>query len=473
MINRKILAAISILTVGAVVSACGQREVKYEVKNALVTSNESGDEAANKPQSGGMLSEKLGVIEKRWTEEAEGNGVSAKIKATVILPEASDMYVTTVKEHYADNADKERIIKALFDEGCVKVNVNKVPSRQWADNVYEYLTNYEEAYKNTDNNIAAYCLIERNNINEIYLDLPERDSLSEDIGDYSANHYIGTKDGISYTIDFLTDDKTDRSYWTYRAVNRNDFHENAQDVLSMMLDRYTVGNNECALTAQEAAAKAEEIAGSLGFDYMKTQMTTSLEFATHKNADSDYSTEYDGYYIVLARAIEDTLTDASIHYLNEQGKVDSVVIYDGAIKKPYDRERMEFELNDRGIMSITCSGWMDEIDAPKRAQLLDYKDIQQAFRDIIKENTKTSNITYEHLYLSYVKINDNGDEDVYRYVPAWRLNRYAWSETGTDSIMHNYWVSAIDGNRIFPEKTGDADVMNADNFLVELSFSEE
>jgi len=80
-------------------------------------------------------------------------------------------------------------------------------------------------------------------------------------------------------------------------------------------------------------------------------------------------------------------------------------------------------------------------------------------------------MTFENMYLTYVKVMDSEDENVYRYIPAWRMNRYGWDLT-RDTITQNYWFSAIDGSRIMTEQCGDVDVDNADDFLMELDLSE-
>ena len=453
-------------------TGCEKQEIVYEVESRQKLMEIGVNKQETDKDTGDTLKDKFAFEEMKWQEEIASNGNSVKIKAPIIVPDARDMYTVKVTEHYPDNEDKKALIEKLFDEGTVKVNVNKVPTAQWADKTFNIIDELEKRYS-ANAELMQYCAIEKEKIKEGYSDLPQIDSISADAGDYSANHYIGTCEGIEYTLDFFTDPTDNRCLWQFRASDRSYFHDNAVEVLSVFAPHYSIGSNECIMGEEEAISQVDEFVSKIGYPHMKTAMTATLTFGVNAHGD-DYRTDFDGYYCVLSRQIEDTLADASSHYIDIEGKTGNPLIYDGKnIDKPYDSERMIVEINDRGIISVICSGWMDEVSQPEPVKLLSFNEVKEKFRTIIKENATGNKVDFTHLYLTYVKVREKTDENTYTYTPVWRLNRYDWRFLGMDTQGLNYYISATDGSRIIPSQTGDGDVVNPDDFLMEFDFKDE
>ena len=392
-----------ILCASFLLTAC-KKEEKIEY---VIPSRDALNEALSQRTESGKsvnntsIMEKIGLTELSWNEDVPTSNGTISIKASVTVPDDANMYTMIVKEHYPNNDDKKRIVSALFDEGTV---------------------------------IA-------------------------DVEDYSINHYTGKRDGIDYSLDFYVNQDTNRCVWYFKAMNSSDLHAGAQNLVVRDAEKIVSGDNKCKSSEEEIKQRAEKLTYDIGFSYMKANFAYPLEFVTGGEGNS-YNVDYDGYAVVLTRGQGKTITDGFYYmYYDESGEK---VSYDPESKnKPYEKERLRIELNDKGIYSISGYGWMEEAGAPHVSGLISYSEVQDSFRNIIKEELKDNKVEFEQLYLTYSRIPDAEVDNKYHYIPSWCLTRN-WTNEEWGIERECIFISAIDGMRIYPVTNGDVDFFNID-----------
>ena len=471
-----ILCAISL-------TGCGTKDVVYDTKDS-VNSNTAEGETASVESSGGTVAQTLGIEEDKWREEIGSGADKIYINAKLEIPEVSDMYTLEVSEHYAAPEEQKKIAEYFLDTDTIRVNKNKVISKEWLQRRLDYLrgrmvneeyydSSDEEYAKSLHNNKVLSNEIDR--LTELINDAPNVSDISETVKDYSENYYLGSKGDVEYTLYFDMDEGNNISSWKLEAVDGNDFTSKKissevkkNDWRGAWFGEQDEHENLCAMTREQAEKKAEEICGQLGISGLKIEVINDLVIYLERGQEGIIESEYEvpyelnGYSVVLVRDINGVSVDG-VTYYHEDGRY----LDRETTEKPYNMEKVVIEFNDTGIISMTCEGQMSVKETGNAVKLLSYEQIQEIFRKELSGIQMGEEGKFTYLYLMYKRVRNEQMPDEYCYIPVWCLSTeklYELAGLGITSgifvgadVSDVLFINAIDGNRIDPEKAGFVD----------------
>ena len=471
----------ALITIGCLLLAgCGRKDVVYEVSPLEGFDSEGELEATASDIGSSLLRDKLGIGEAtRWKEDYTFDNTTVAVNAYLEVPEASDMYVIKLKEHYYSNEEKKAIAETLFDADSIKVNVNKEPSRQWADASIELCNEAIEnsvSLKSRSAHMVSFNKVDEKvyhtyieKLHNEYSSLPDSSEISEAVGDYSANHYIGTSNGIEYMLDFKVNPETNRSGFSFMPKDWSDL--TGVDVAQplhpgMTIQQYGVAaDNDFSITVEEASKKVNDLCASLGLEHMNIQTYEQLVFYT---ADGYNITGIvgKGYFFLLGRGYEGTnIHSYPIYYKN------NVVLTDREeTALPYSRETMKIGICDNGITYLTMEGPMDMVGEPEKATLIDIDKVKNILVNEAATEAKVVKSKWGMLLLSYMRIPDSTEPDTYRFIPAWAMNSYSLDYLFSTSTDANIWINAIDGSNLADYENDYIDFEPVEDFFDPLVF---
>lgn len=450
-----ILCAISL-------AGCGTKDVVYDTEET-VGSNTSQEETKENSK-GTPLAQTLGIEEDMWKEEIGAGTNTVSISAQIVIPEVTDMYTQEVMEHYYTPEEQKEIAEYFLDADTIRVNKNKVISKEWLqksiESYYGSIESNEQYFKSIGAEDSGWSgdkkilSDEIQRLTDLMDEAPSIKDVSETAPDYSENYYIGSKRGVEYTLSFDMEPETNTSSWMLEAVNGNDFSSKqiSEVATTWHQSGFDLSDNEniCEMTREEACAKAKELCERFGISDMEVEAAPNLMFTLQpgQSGVDDYAPYYDGYYVVLVRKINGVALEDDIEYYDRK---DGGNFNAASTEKTYDKERVIVELNDKGIVAMTYEGCVTAKEVGNEVKLLSYEQIQEIFR---KELSKLEEQwVFRRLYLKYVRVIDEEKTDQYCYIPAWLLSSESLSDKATASINDGMiWLNAIDGSRIDPVK---------------------
>ena len=480
------------IILGVMLTGCGKRDVAYN--------QDDNGAAVEEDASGESLSEALGAGN-TWQEQIGSGTDTIFVNAKVQIPGVKSMYTKEVSEHYYTPEEQKQIAGYFMDADTLKVNKEEVVTKEWLQKRINYCEQRLEAEEENDSAYKSpkeYLTMisnEKKRLEGLMDSAPSVNDVSETIKDFSENDYVGKKGEIEYTLSFDMDEATNTSYWKLEAADGNDFTDGEISTEYYFDWRVAAplyeGDNLCQMTKEEAGKKAEQICQEIGLTGLKAVEVTNLEIflkgegSEMMNIPSDTwngqnaGFEMNGYYVMLTREINGVPVANSLYH------GDSMYLNTEETEKPYDREMVILEFNDKGIISMTCEGAMQEKATGKPVKLLSYEQVTKLFRqELMKLEEKTD--TWRYLSLVYIRTKSEEDPNSHCYIPAWCLSLdkiyggtvYSDDGEGTlDStlVSHTIWINAIDGSRIDPDEAGFVHYITAQEELreMELYFDEE
>lgn len=426
---------------------CGNKDVPYGSDTSQVASTKTTqmqEEIQEMPE--GVRAE-LGIgDEQMWKETISNGDIEVSIKADLNLPDVTELYSMTVSEYYLTKDDKQRITQYFMDADSIKVN------KEW-ENSKESLQSEIEAcdecihLEGADSHMISFYESEKERLTAALADAPSMDEISEDVGDYSANAYIGSKNDIEYEMRFYADEERNQSAWTLDAISTAAFLDT--DVPSEEIIYYNsymdMSNNAASMTKEEAQEEAVKLCQELGLPMMEATGVYDLEWMVGEQQ------EYNGYTVTLARSIGGCAAD-NYRYVSTKE-------WDGeSMQLPYGVESVEVLLNDKGIIGVKCIGLLTAGELSSPVKLLSFDQIKEILSEEVC-GAEYADFTGEwsSLTLSYIKWENTEKENEYTYIPVWKLSQ--WGAPSDRSIMLevsevNIWINAIDGSRIDPKDIG-------------------
>ncbi len=445
MRGKKIVLVASCLAL--LFTGCDKKEVIYHTENSSKENHLDELDTTGVQKSGGNLAEQLGVTDTVWKETLSANGEDIYVNATIAVPDVSDMYTLEVSEHYYTPKEKKKLVEYFMGTDNVKVNVDKVPTKEWARKRIELCDNVVRSdYPADQGSYAQSYLNEKERLESIMSTLPAKEDVSDMITDYSENHYIYSKDGVEYTLSFDVNEEENRSSWTMFAVDENDFADRG---LYPIYDTTGFDNNLSKMTKEEACKKAETICEDIGLTDMKVLSVHDLLIQNMVvTSDMMENSRCDGYYIVLTRGIENIAVNCTEYYLEDM-YLDTERMING-----YAPEKVVIAINDNGLLEMTYEGCLTKESMGSPVKLLEYEQIQNIIRSELEHSEAQSN-TWRGLSLEYIRVWNEAKSDEYSYIPAWCLSiANTYENIDSDLASYNIWINAIDGSRIDLKEEG-------------------
>lgn len=444
---KRIMAWMSMASLLIAGTGCGRKEVSYENYDASITDNQASDNESVTDTAGGTLKESLGVGEEwRWSEDIGNDNGTVEVAAELVIPEVSQMYTVEVEKYFCTPEDKQRVLSYFFDMDSVKVDLENVslPTKEHISKEIASLEDsIEELKQNGEDTKDLTTQIDA--LKSQLADAPSASDVSEDVGDYNQNFYIGSKDEIPFSLVFQIDEENNYSAWTLQTKDVSYFNSQGKEDTMPYGNGYLLDNNLCSMSSEEAVKQAETICEELGITHMKTAWISDLLWDW-----GQAEPEYNGYEIVLTRDINGVLVDNAEYLINNEDAV-------AAGQHPYDAERIVIDINDSGICYMCYRGILTEGVTGNAVKLLSYEQIKDVFREQIKTPALEYYIGYSSfscLELNYVRVVNEENDNVYSYIPAWRLGLSGRASNLIGNISMNIWINAMDGTVIDMEKEG-------------------
>ena len=478
-------------------TGCGAKDVVYDIEKSAEdnTAGEETETKETKPKadSGDTLAAALGITDNHW-KETIGSGTDAIfINADVEVPNVSAMYTLEVSEHYYTSEEQRKIAEYFLDADTIRVNKDKVITREWlqkrldyCNDTIEFLENEAERCENNGQPMEAAQVSaqkkmlsnEKKRFTDLMNAAPAVSDVSETVQDYSENYYIGSKDGVEYTLSFDVDEERNASSWTLEAVDRNGF---SSEQVGQSVNLYGgvssyYSDNICEMTKEEACSKAEEWCEKLGIYGMKAAAVCDLVFysGSHKEdivSQEDFDKFYtdNGYSIVLVRDIKGVAVDSIEYHVDTYLDTETTA-------RAYDKEKVVVELNDKGLISMSYVGGLNVKEVGNAVKLLSFDQIQELYRKELKSMDTGEDRKMGYMYLGYTRVADESKPDEYCYIPVWCLSRYNFHRTlryGIDesgalsvgTLEDTIFLNAIDGSRINSDKAGFAHYINPKEYF--------
>ena len=457
---KKYLCCILILCVISL-TGCGTKEVVYDTEETVSSNND--EEEAKETRRGTSLAQSLGIEEDMWKEEIGAGSDTVTMYVKFVIPDTTGMHTQEVTEHYYTPEEQKEIAEYFLDADTIRVDKNKVISKEWLQKKIEFyggaIETYEQQAKERFEDDGTELdwvpgekkrfSDEMERLKDLIDEAPSIKDVSDTTPDYSENYYFGSKGGVEYTLSFDMEPATNTSSWKLEAVDGNDFSSKQISEIATTWHQWSLDGddeNVCEMTREEACTRAKSLCEQLGITGMEVETAYNLMLTYQQELFSEeaYVPYYEGYYVVLVRKINGVAVEDDIKYYSGSA---------ATTEQSYDKEKVIVELNDKGIIAMTYQGCMTAKEVGNEVKLLSYEQIQEIFR---KELSKLEGKwEFIRLYLKYVRVMDAEKPDQYCYIPAWLLSDESLIDTAEAGINDGMiWLNAIDGSRIDPEKAG-------------------
>lgn len=443
MKRNKTVKAICLCVCLCILTGCGERQQVNYIDDIAMDdasgSDASEDAVYTNPDA--SLSEKLGITDTKWTETI---GVR-DFKGNLHVPEVKNMYVLNVSEAYLTNEDKKKIMTYFADEDTLVQDIENIVTRERADRIISVCQEELDKVPESDEYLRKIYQKELDYRTQMYDTYPVSSELTEEVGDYSGNIYKGSKGDNIYSFEFYNDASRNRCAF---IVNKK-LPENSYTigVSGASFD----GSNQYDITKEELENKAKDICKAVGLEDMMIIDVVDIYWASEEINQNDNYTEKNGYHIIMARDIEGIPTCEKLLGRNEEkeGKL-----------LPYSREYVELALDSEGVIYMFSSGMCKTESITGPVRLLDMESIKSVVRDNIAK------LIYGNWYdirLTYMRVKDLQNEDMYSYIPAWTVIYEGYYDAYSTAIYYDeLYINAIDGTVLDTEQY---EVVNANILL--------
>lgn len=424
--KKSIICMVTFLMITAL-CGCGKKDVVYDEGK-----NTQTQEKAN----GGSLLDTLGVgEEKMWKEDVQG----VEVSATYHIPDTTNLYTMEAEKYYVTKEDKKRIAEYFMDPDTIKVDKDSLPTRESIQEEIDINKKLKE-YPDLAEDSRALCESEEALLTQQLETVKDPEEISEDVGDYSEDFYIGSKGGTEYSLKFYADKDRNRSRWQIYA----DTQDHIADGSSVETE------NKCSMSREEAEQRAVKICQELGMPEMTPFCVHPLLWITYdEEAENGIGAEErNGYVIELSRSIGGVPADIMEYFA---WNATTSVLH-------YSTEQVEVALTDDRVIDVVYNGMMTEGTAEGPVKILNMEQIKDVFRQEIVKDPENGDIRWRDLSLKYVRMNNPDNPDGFRYIPVWCLSeRYpgdAMNSTIQTITSPYIMINAMDGSRIDLEKEG-------------------
>lgn len=475
--NKKKLLAVFLICGVIGLAGCNRRKVDYiDESDTRLVIDENGGLTAGVDEQEYSSSEKIaGTIgvenEKTWKQIINNGSEQININANLYIPDVTNMATFEVEEYYYTNEDKKKVLDYFFDKDSVTVNAEKLDTKENLEELIGHLEHLEECYKD-DQEALSYIDTYKQSILAKIADAPYKNDIDSDVGDYSQPCYKGIINGIGYEACFCAKPEANLSYFRIQPEDYTMLNDYGKDSVEGC---YVSTKNECTMTTEEAIDEACIILSDLD---IKGMVPVSIQALAWYNYDDmmksfDYERMLDGYEVIFTRDLMGVKYPNDLYYLEHEYKgLDNYPLYTewgenyGPYGQNYDQEVIMIDINDKGLVRMYYGGILKQKDGVIVDKLLSVDKIKEILAGII-ENEKRSNIMtdYNYLELSYIRVKSDKNEDIYCYVPVWKLgytylkNIFSGDNIELGEYVYFYereyiLINAIDGSRIKVQDEG-------------------
>lgn len=438
---------------GTALTGCGG---KKQVDYGLEGESEQAD-------TGAMLVSRLNVPESYKgdiTGISSDTGLSAvRIDAAQIsVPEKDKMSVVYCQKNVIDSEYKKRICENFLDvnEGVYVYD----PEKPYKGDLEKTIEDFQEyADSETDETLKAEY---GETIKELRDELKTASDEREGAGDYTADDYVGYKEGHMWQVSFGSDEQYDTGfnislfgdYLDYRPMENATF---VNCYSSEYNNGRTLPDNSAKISKDDAIRKGLEFLASCGInDVVQTDCYDNMwEYSNQDMGNIGF--DLDGYVIKYKKGVDGVPVYTPVIYnldaLNSSSgdleNVDDSVTYEQA------DEVYRLTVDDNGILSA------DAVDISRptgekddNVKLMTWDEVLKVLPDAVntfysENKTNYSEITFNDVRLTYYKVKDG---DGYKYVPVWAFTECSLDQDGGNSDIlppvQLIMINAVDGSLI-------------------------
>ena len=337
-----------------------------------------------------------------WKIEEENGGViNVKMNGLVTVPYVKEMSVVEVEKFAINKNNKKRILDNLFDGGTVY-------------------------YYDSENRKRGNQVKQEN---------------------YEENCYLGERGGILYVLSFEEQKDAHSSGINIymEAYNSDDVVpdklQGEKNVFSYEQNYRGKEKNECLLSEKEASEMARKYLEEIGFsDWIPTNKG---ELVWESEGGKKL---FNGYRFWYSPGIDGN-SFSSFGCESAPYSVDGIEFYsETAPNNEYGRNcSIELEITDRGIVHFSIQNPITITSVTKGVKMLPFKTVQNIIKTQTGEFAKNIYDKYQMspnfkgMDLVYYRMADPENENLFAYIPAWRLNEYNGNA---------FVVNAMDGSII-------------------------
>lgn len=449
-----VIALAGLMMTQTALTGCGKKEVNYNLDGSG-NGDGSGGSKAGSSRSG--IGAALGVPDGCDESIDAGNtgiGTISFKDDEIQVPDTDKMNVLHFTPSKFGNEEKKAIVEGIFekDKGIYKYDEDHMTKADYQQIIDNYKEQIESAKGEGDDSWVTYLEEEMKNYEEKLAKAPDE---YEDAGDYDSEGFIGTMNGMQYSMNIYapSDEDGDVGLGTSIYLSPKDDmislrpHDGADQawVSSYKEPGVDLDTNTSKMTKEEAEDIAGKFLSDIGItDVLEKEANDMIwEYASGKEGET-VARECDGYIIEYSRAI-----GGSTSYNGYLYSVDNLMTNDGWINMPI--ESYSVYVYDGKVIEANWNQVFSKADSvDENVELLTYDQMLEKAKTEIpkyyeKYKTQYKNITFNDVSLTYYIVSDG--EGKCKYTPVWVFSQYQERQDseGAESPEQLVIMNAMDG----------------------------
>ena len=414
-------------------TGCGH---KKQVDYGLEDDSEAAD-------TGVLLASKLNVPE---SYKGEVSGISSETGLSAVridapeikVPETDRMSVQHCSVNHIDSEYKKRICENFFDtdEGVYVYDWDK----PYKDDVEEEIANIQELSANASDDETKAMYDE--SLKGLQEELRHASDEREGAGDYTADAFIGYKDGVSWLASFEEEEDHAAGFNIYMLGDAINYRPKegatwASQYSSEYSHGMTLPDNAAKISRDAAIDQGMEFLASCGITGIVCTSCYDNMWQYYDQSEENIGNELDGYKITYKRAVDGVAVYTPVVYglditNSASDDEESDIVYES------ENETFTVTIDDKGIFALSGTDAV-RMDGEREGnvELLSWDDILKALPEAVnsfytENKTQYSEINFNDVRLTYFKMKDG---DSYKYAPVWVFSECSTEEDGTISEL--------------------------------------
>lgn len=403
-----------------------------------------GEEKAQSKESSAQVSQfadaRGDIWQESWSEKtASGASVRINISSLTRVPKIDRMSVVEVRRFDFNEENKRKLLESVFGSEIYDYESEKLPKYE----LQRYLAEYEKDVENGDKSMEKIVEDIKKNIK----DAPEDFERIKE-GDYKGSSYMGRRNGIDLIMDFREFEPGEMNsssmiYMSPRDGSQIDIEEvrGKRSGYSFEPIESQESENTCSLKKEEAQKLAEEFLQKAGFPDLVKMQEGNMKWEVYgEKGETSSESYYNGWFFEYGPGVGNTAfmsfgSDGTYEVEGEQYN--------------YTQYSMNccvgLYITDKGVIQAQWESPVETVSMTQDVKLLPLDTIKEVIRNEMGEyagfcqGRGDTYLKFNRLDLIYYRVSDPDNEDLFTYIPAWRL-------TGDSSVC--FVVNAMDGSVI-------------------------